>query len=434
MSNDTQTLPPISEIHSLAQTGPEYDLPSPMSIEQLCDVSNMKDSDIERMSQEMEAVQALGTMRALGDGAQDGELETLNQPFISRVSNIPLVNSALRFYEQSKTNSKIVKYGAERVESAVKTIGMPVLNKLEPQLGQLDEFACRQLDSLEKRYPSLKRQDGEEVMAHETSGLRQRNVSSAKETDITSDPPSQSQSLTQVSTASVQRSRWEQYLVEASAAAGAGAAAFSEESMRALKYCLQWLQYATGNIDQQISLLKEYIAGLNGNSSESTALTVHNPSTLASIKRELIETVRKVVDVVGRYAGSCLPGEARKHVREFILTLPGRLATVHSASPSPMGSPLMSPASDGPRNNLPGSAQRVLVFATESLLMLNSIAGIFKDSVDRAENWAEKLKVFGVSNGATGGNPAQRDLSGQATAFSIRPAPYEQLSAEPMEE
>ncbi|KAK9712164.1 transcriptional regulator opi1, variant 2 [Basidiobolus ranarum] len=331
MSNDTQTLPPISELHTLSHSE-DHTLRSPnpcspMSIDQLCEVSNLKDSELERMSQEMEAVQALGTMRALGENPQEGDIEASNQPFISRVSNIPLVNSALRFYEQSKTNNKLVKFGAERVESAVKTIGIPVLTKLEPQLGQLDEFACRQLDSLEKRYPSLKKQENEESMdlAHETSGLRQRHVHSEGQMDDTPEDPAQSQSLTQLSTATIQRSRWEQYLVEASAAAGAGAAAFSEESMRALKYCLQWLQYATGNIDQQIELLKGYIASLSTNPSGSTALTVHNPSTLAGIKRELIETVRKVVDVVGRYAGSCLPRDARKHVREFILTLPGRL-------------------------------------------------------------------------------------------------------------
>lgn len=37
-----------------------------------------------------------------------------------------------------------------------------------------------------------------------------------------------------------------------------------------------------------------------------------------------METVRRVVDVVGRYAGAYLPGEARQNVRGFILSLPGK--------------------------------------------------------------------------------------------------------------
>lgn len=37
------------------------------------------------------------------------------------------------------------------VESGVKSLSKPVLDKLEPKLGQLDDFACRQLDKVNKR-------------------------------------------------------------------------------------------------------------------------------------------------------------------------------------------------------------------------------------------------------------------------------------------
>ena len=34
------------------------------------------------------------------------------------------------------------------VESSVKSLSKPVFEKLEPKLGQLDDFACRQLDKV----------------------------------------------------------------------------------------------------------------------------------------------------------------------------------------------------------------------------------------------------------------------------------------------
>ncbi|KAF5393190.1 hypothetical protein D9757_001203 [Collybiopsis confluens] len=64
--------------------------------------------------------------------------------FVSRMAHIPLVNGALRMYEQGKASSRVVKYGAEIMESGVKTISRPVIDRLPT--GQLDDFACRQLD------------------------------------------------------------------------------------------------------------------------------------------------------------------------------------------------------------------------------------------------------------------------------------------------
>ena len=77
------------------------------------------------------------------------------------------MNTALRAYEQTKASSRVVKvrfphppqrpffspnlyahdyvkYGAEMMESSVKTISRPVIGRLP--VSQLDEFACRQLD------------------------------------------------------------------------------------------------------------------------------------------------------------------------------------------------------------------------------------------------------------------------------------------------
>ena len=71
---------------------------------------------------------------------------TARQPnFINRVSNIPLVNSALRVYENSKNSSSVMKYGAEMVES----LAAPIYDKFgKPALSNVDEWGCKQLDKV----------------------------------------------------------------------------------------------------------------------------------------------------------------------------------------------------------------------------------------------------------------------------------------------
>ncbi|ESK82690.1 hypothetical protein Moror_11157 [Moniliophthora roreri MCA 2997] len=56
--------------------------------------------------------------------------DTSEPDFVKRVSHIPLVNGALRMYEQGKASSRVVKYGAEIMESGVKTISRPVIDRL----------------------------------------------------------------------------------------------------------------------------------------------------------------------------------------------------------------------------------------------------------------------------------------------------------------
>ena len=49
--------------------------------------------------------------------------------------------------------------------------------------------------------------------------------------------------------------------------------------------------------------------------------------TLTDIRRDLVHTIRQVVDVVSKYAGGALPEPARTRVRGFILKLPQRWAS-----------------------------------------------------------------------------------------------------------
>lgn len=120
-------------------------------------------------------------------------------------------------------------------------------------------------------------------------------------------------------------SRWQQLVVGAGSAAGTTAAVISEESMKCLKYCLSWLQYATQHIEQQMMALKNYLVSLANKSTNNTLTTPTNQkSVLSGMKKDIVETLRKVVEVITRYAGASLPVQARQTVRGFILNLPGR--------------------------------------------------------------------------------------------------------------
>lgn len=116
----------------------------------------------------------------------------------------------------------------------------------------------------------------------------------------------------------------------------------------------------------------------------------------------MVETIRKVVEVVSKYAGAALPEQAKRYVRQSILSLPvkwasaievsdrsrGRSASVSghdvamTAGEGGAGSPAAGSATLRPTED---AAERVLTFAVESLDMLKSVTQIFGDSVEKAE-------------------------------------------------
>lgn len=168
--------------------------------------------------------------------------------------------------------------------------------------------------------------------------------------------------------------------------------------------------------------------------------------TLTDVRRDIVQTIRQVVDIVSKYAGSALPEPARSRVRGFILHLPQRWATasVNSAPGIPDGAPGASSAvgaaaggagsmrrarttrhkersAGGPdrsqactptssRASSPmGSvrvglrpttsaatqaAQRVLALATESLDMMRGVTGVVKDSLDRADAYVKFFHIM----------------------------------------
>ncbi|KAH7106193.1 Opi1-domain-containing protein [Auriculariales sp. MPI-PUGE-AT-0066] len=350
----------------------------------------------------------------LNGGGGEHVAQDANKNFVTRVSAMPLVGSALRVYENSKNSSRVVKYAAQTVESSVMTISRPVIGRLP--VNQLDEFACRQLDRWTPKSPGkasspTSERDGISPMLLDvdqdrgrtfdrgTRGSRGDSAMSAspvpplsqleeRSTPVAEDnQPGSSSSVTAEQQAVAVRSTWQAMLTEA----GGISAAVSEESMKRLKYCLQWLQYATMRIDHQMLILREFIAKVtppNASADGDVVVSAQHMRTLQDVKQDVVQTIRQVVDVVSKYAGGALPEPAKATVRAFILHLPQRWATRMQAVPGSGAGSVPGAAS--------AAAHRILGLASESLDMMRSVTGVFKDSLDRAETWVERLRVVGI--------------------------------------
>jgi len=166
-----------------------------------------------------------------------------------------------------------------------------------------------------------------------------------------------------------EKSRWQSVVAGVSANLGM----ISDDTIRGLKYCLQYLQYAVSAIDGQISILRQYVS--ESQESKETSITSQSDSMMAfvgAVKRQVVETLRRIVDLIGRYAAIYLPGDARQSVRGFILSLPGRLA-------------LLNRQDSNDSQTASVEAQHVLTLASESSTMLKEIENVFNTTVSGAE-------------------------------------------------
>jgi hypothetical protein len=173
-----------------------------------------------------------------------------------------------------------------------------------------------------------------------------------------------------------------------------------------------------------MNLLRKFLVSLASHKSSSSAETAtttemttshDDASTLAQIKKEIVDTLRKVVDVISKYAGTGLPEQAKQAVRGFILALPTRWAILNSSTTaSPTASPRLTPVD----SHIHETSIKLLNFGSESVEMIQSVAHVFSDTIERAELWLSRLKVVGVAGSrttsakkSTSNEPEQMDLN-----------------------
>ncbi|KAI8996954.1 transcription factor Opi1-domain-containing protein [Pilobolus umbonatus] len=198
-------------------------------------------------------------------------------------------------------------------------------------------------------------------------------------------------------------SKWQQLVVGAGSAAGSTAAVVSEESMKCLKYCLSWLQYAMGNIAQQMAIIRAYLVSLATTQKallpqqHQQSLGHHHkrhqheedePMVLTTIKSDMVNTIKKVINIISCYASTALPYQAKATIRGAILSLPSRWALLCDETPL---SSIGIPESEDKGQDV---ALRLLAFGQESTEMLGSIHSVFDETIQRAENWLERLRMI----------------------------------------
>jgi transcriptional repressor OPI1 len=122
---------------------------------------------------------------------------------------------------------------------------------------------------------------------------------------------------------------------------------------------------------------------------------------IEKIKQDIVDTLRKAVDVVSRHAGSALPEPARHRVKLYILSLPARWAAASSPSQASPNGVDCAAANGLTREEETG--WKVLTLASESLQMLSGVMNVVGDTLQSAEEWAGRLGRNKRSPGAAPG-------------------------------
>ncbi|KAK8905914.1 hypothetical protein QC760_005819 [Botrytis cinerea] len=181
--------------------------------------------------------------------------------------------------------------------------------------------------------------------------------------------------------------------------------AMSEESLRSLKYCLSWIRWANEHIGKLIVALKSVLEqydnsgtiadtpysekGADNNQHQVVLHTDDQRSALtakiAQLNKDVLKTLKEVVDIVSKYAGGALPENARVLVRKHLTSLPRRFQIANSVSNGESRG-----HRDGDSDAKEG-AQRVMVLAKEGLDMMTQVSGVLDGTIVSAEEWCEKL-------------------------------------------
>ncbi|ESZ98586.1 hypothetical protein SBOR_1036 [Sclerotinia borealis F-4128] len=185
--------------------------------------------------------------------------------------------------------------------------------------------------------------------------------------------------------------------------------AMSEESLRSLRYCLSWIRWANERIGKLIAALKSALEQYDnsgtiadsshsdkGNGSKHQQIVLHTDdqrsaltAKIAQLNKDVLKTLKEVVDIVSKYAGGALPENARDLVRKHLTSLPRRFQIANSVSHSVSNGENRGHR-DGDSDAKEG-AQRVMVLAKEGLDMMTQVSGVLDGTIVSAEEWCEKL-------------------------------------------
>jgi hypothetical protein len=345
-------------------------------------------------------------------------LLTSHHPLLSTA-----INGSFAAYASSKSYSPRFRSGAEFVER----LGSPVVNTMGTA-GRISgvesgvRWMLRKRDSSEQNQSNKRRRTDrkDSFEADIESGLSQSSPQhhvrrQFSEMSIAEPlPPYDGQRSPEYeakgSTAQTpQNQHWGTKLMMTTSAL---TAALNEESLRSLKYCLTWLSWANNHLSQTVVTLKGVIEEwdrshqdpshsdslMEGQDEKSSANTEGEPVArdqaaisrhIQSLKDDVLQTLKRVVNVVSTYAGGALPSNARELVRLHLKSLPQRFHLA-SAENNRSASDGNSEAQGAPPATIT-SAQRVLSLATAGLDMTKQVSEILNSTIISAEDWCDKF-------------------------------------------
>lgn len=159
-------------------------------------------------------------------------------------------------------------------------------------------------------------------------------------------------------------------------------------------------QYATAHIDAQILILRDFMESIqplpqrDSHPHRRPPISEEQLRKLTEVRKDIVSTIRQMVDVVSKYAGGALPEPARGKVRGFILKLPQRWATRTAAAGVAAGSAM--PGSSG-ATGVASERER------ETVAAAGSSTGVLRRGQGREKRAAQRER--GTNSRATSPSP-----------------------------
>ena len=194
-------------------------------------------------------------------------------------------------------------------------------------------------------------------------------------------------------------------------------AALNEESLRSLKYCLTWLLWANNHLGQAAVTLKSVIEEWNTSrqdpahedtrmegQDEKHSADVEGRSTvrdqaaisrhIQTLRNDVLQTLKKVANIVSTYAGGALPSNARELVGMHLKSLPQRFRLASAENSQSASNGDGNGNGNGEKQDAPEtvrSAQKVLSLATAGLDMTKQVSEILNSTIVSAEDWCNRF-------------------------------------------
>lgn len=290
--------------------------------------------------------------------SQSHHAQPEHEPLINLITHRahPLLSSAittsLSAYGASKSYSASFRYAAESVENRV---GLPVSNVVSA-VGRRTglEGVLRRGLQRSSSIPSATAQ-------HRPDYSKKRKTRS--DADKKGDADAARKVLVQQKRDSealeVEGQTWQKRLMLSTSGLGV---ALNDESLKNLKYCLQWLRFLNVHLSKLVTALRSVVEELDNHQQQQQQQVQVQQNTVEGegafgrllpvgceqrraqlaarvegLKAEVVGTMKKVVEVVSNYTGSALPDNARDLIKRSSPLPPSSLRQIESNHPMPLG-------------------------------------------------------------------------------------------------